>query len=67
MPTLVKFSSGENLTLNESFDRVHQELGRQNPSLFTVGEGGKRTTVFAANINFIQEIEENEESLVASA
>jgi hypothetical protein len=56
MPTLVMFANGERFVVNENLDQVNQQLNREK-GLFTMGDAKTRVVVFAANINYLQEME----------
>ena len=63
MPVFVRFNSGENLRLAENFDQVNRQLGEagRTAGLFnTAADHPVRVVVFAANIEYIQELGEDE-------
>ena len=57
MSVLVKFNSGQELRLSETFDQVNQQLVRESAGVFnTAGDYPTRVVVFAANVEYIQEL-----------
>jgi len=61
MPTHVVFAGGQEITLEQEFDKVNSQLGSADPGagLFTISHGkdSRRVTVYRDNILYIEDYE----------
>jgi hypothetical protein len=67
MPTLIQFSSGDSITVEDDYDRVNSDLrSSAQGGQFKRVDGGNdaRVTVYTANVSYIQETEGPDEPYV---